>query len=100
MLPSAPGVWDQILHSVPYSGHAKGSLRSYEEGKVPDAGDDVRSRTGAPAEREKEERTALSPRVALASPLTSPLHAALPSPHLTGTNSHLPAYLCILALRV
>lgn len=81
MPPSAPGVWDQVLHCVPHSGHAEGSLRSNEEGKVPDAGDDVRSRTGAPAEGEKEERAALSPRVALASPPTSPLHAAQPSTH-------------------
>lgn len=81
MLPSAPGVWDQVLHSVPHSRHAEGSLRSHEERKVPDAGDDVRSRTGAPAEGEEEERTALSPRVALALPPTSPLHAAQPSSH-------------------
>lgn len=72
MLPSAPGVRDQVLHSIPHSGHAEGSLRSHEEGKVPDAGDDVRSRTGAPAEGEEEERTALSPRVALASPPPPP----------------------------
>ena len=79
MLPSAPGVRDQVLHCVSHSWHAQGSLRSHEEGEVPDAGDDVRSRAGAPAEGEKEERTALSPRVALASPtLTSPQLAAQP----------------------
>lgn len=63
---SAPGVRDQVLHSVPHSGHAEGSLRSYEEGEIPDAGDDVRSGTGAPAEGEKEEWAPISPRVALA----------------------------------
>lgn len=100
MLPSAPGVWDQVLHSIPHSGHAEGSLRPHEEGKVPDAGDDVRSRTGAPAEGEEEEWTALSPRVALALPPR--LHYTPHCPQLTGTTSppSLPAYLCILAFRV
>lgn len=65
---SAPGVWDQVLHSVPYSRHAEGPLRPHEEGEVPDAGDDVRGGTGASAEGEEEERKALSPRVALALP--------------------------------
>lgn len=66
MLPTAPGVWDQVLHCVSHPRHAEGSLRSNEEGKVPDARDDVRSRAGAPAEGEEEEWTTLSPRVALA----------------------------------
>lgn len=83
---SAPGVWDQVLHSVPDSGHAEGSLRSYEEGKIPDAGDDVRSRTGAPAEGAKEERTAIPPRVALAPPpclhYTPYTKDALPGNHI------------------
>ena len=92
MLPSAPGVWDQVLHSVPHSGHAEGPLRSHEEGKVPDAGNDVRGRIGAPAEGEEEERTALSPRVALASPPTS-CRTAL------NTQAQLPPT-CLLTLHV
>lgn len=66
MLPSASGVWDQVLHCIPHPRHAQGPVRSYEAGEVPDAGDDVRCRTGASAEREEEERAALPPRVALA----------------------------------
>lgn len=83
MLSPAPGVWDQILHSVPHSGHAKGFVWSHEEGKVPDAGDDVRSRTGAPTEGEEKERTTLSPRVALVFP--RPLHYTPYSPQLIDT---------------
>lgn len=91
MLSSAPGVWDQVLHRVPHSGHAEGSLWSHEEGKVPDAGDDVRSRTGAPTEGEKEEWTTLSPRVALDFP--PPLKYTPCSPQFTDTTA--PACLCV-----
>lgn len=78
---SASGVWDQVLHCIPHSGHAEGPLWSHEEGKVSDAGDDVWSRIGASPERKKEEWEALSPRVALALYPTCPLHAAQPSAH-------------------
>lgn len=88
MLPSAPGVWDQVLHCIPHSGHAEGSLRPHEEGKVPDAGDDVRSRTRAPAEGEKKERTAVSPWVALALPQC--LHY---TPHSSQAQPPLPLFM-------
>lgn len=84
MLSSAPGVWHQVLHSVPHSGHAQRSVRSHEKGKVPDARDDVRSRAGASTEGEEEERTALSPRVALVPPPPpQPLHITPRGPKLT-----------------
>lgn len=102
MLPTAPGVRNQVLHSVPHSRHAQGPLRSHAEGKVPDARDDVRGRTGAPAEGEEEERTAVSPRVALASPFhiryTVSSFYTSGSPQLPGTTSAIGRNM--LALRV